>query len=839
MRLVRIEAGRFGKIDGRALGELSPGLTVVHGPNEAGKSSLMALVRHVLYGFPTRGAVSEAPYLSDAGAREGRLVFADDDGEWIVERKEGAHGGPVTVRTLSGRPRDGLTAELTAGVSRLAYRVVFGFGLAEMQQIEELKGKDDDLIARLYAAGAGLTVSPIDVRARLEAAMGSLWAKRASTAELNQAKARRDELRGRIRALEAETDTLRGDASRLERLEKDTAATKLRRTEAQVRAERVSRAVSDAARLTEQSMALAREAERLGLAAAAARDEAGAHQVDEEAVAVAATVDALAAELSGFRETIASVSADESRLASVEARLRGALDETGWSEASALAAAADAGVASEIDVYREALDKARGRAEAAVAARDRLRADASVEPVPAVGTTGPWRVPAAVTAVLGGGGLVVGLLLTQWALAAFAAVLLVAGIVMLFAVRAPGPAAGGASSSSRLAAAETECTSAESALAARVAAWSAWVAARGLGDGSEDPRAIAARYQAARTVRAAEGERSLLREACARERDRADAYARRVFATAAPLVGERDAAVTPDRVPEMMNRAVARLADVRATAARNSEAQTRAEGLARDASAALEHSRVALRDATAALETIGAVEGGLETARALETEARTLAKDASDEFDRLSAETTALRTALGSERREGALSELRLEEETVGERIADGVQEYAVLAVAAKLLSLAQERYERDRQPEVVKRAEAAFAAMTNGRYARLAVPLGKDAIEVFDASSAATSPGRLSRGTAEQLYLALRLGLIEQLGDAGKGLPVLMDDILVDFSPDRLEPAARAIADLATRRQVVFLTCHPATADLLCRISPQAVRLELDGPAPGVPGRG
>jgi uncharacterized protein YhaN len=55
------------------------------------------------------------------------------------------------------------------------------------------------------------------------------------------------------------------------------------------------------------------------------------------------------------------------------------------------------------------------------------------------------------------------------------------------------------------------------------------------------------------------------------------------------------------------------------------------------------------------------------------------------------------------------------------------------------------------------------------------------------------------------------------------------MDDILVDFSPDRLEPAARAIADLATRRQVVFLTCHPATADLLCRVSPDAVRLELE----------
>jgi uncharacterized protein YhaN len=109
---------------------------------------------------------------------------------------------------------------------------------------------------------------------------------------------------------------------------------------------------------------------------------------------------------------------------------------------------------------------------------------------------------------------------------------------------------------------------------------------------------------------------------------------------------------------------------------------------------------------------------------------------------------------------------------------------------------------------------------------------MGKDAIEVFSSTSAAISPDDLSRGTSEQLYLALRLGLIEQSGQVGSDLPVLMDDILVNFSPARAEQAARAIADLATRRQVVFFTCHPATADLLCRIDPEATRLELPPPA-------
>ena len=830
MRLVRVEAGRFGKIDGRMLGDLSPGLTVVHGPNEAGKSSLMALVRHVLYGFPTRADAKEAPYLSEAGAREGRLVFADDDGEWVVERREGVHGGPVTVRTLSGRQRDGLVGELTAGVSRLAYRVVFGFGLAEMQQIEELKGKDDDLIARLYAAGAGLTVSPIDVRSKLESAMDSLWAKRASTPALNRAKARREELRVQIRTLEAETETLRIDGSRLEELERAVEAARARRNETQVTAERRSRAVADAARLTGEATSLTRDAERIEAEAAAMRDKAAAAGADEVVMASADAVDALFAELSGFRERMASLASGQSKIAAVEARLRAALGDAGWSEACALAAAADAGVAAEIDVHREALSKARARAEAAEAARERLRAEAPASASEAAGRSRPWAIPGFAVAGLGVAGLVVGLVLGQTVLAVFAGLLAAVGVVLSLITSAPSGLAAG-TQASRMPAADGELAAAEAGLASAVAAWSDWVRTRGLGDGSEEPRAIEVRYQAAREARTSDGERSALRAEVGADRDRAEAYAQRVAAVIGPLLGEPAPDALLDRIPELMSRAAAKVADARTAAAVRMDALATAERLSLTAADDRDRAGASIEAAGVGLRAVGVTDADIETARVLETEARGAARDASDEFDRVSREATELRTSLGAERRESALSELRLEEETVGERIADGVRDYAILAVAARLLSLAQERYERDRQPEVVKRAEAAFAEMTNGRYGRIAVPLGKDSIEVFDVSSAATTPNKLSLGTAEELYLALRLGLIEQLGDAGRGLPVLMDDILVDFSPDRLGPAAAAIADLATRRQVVFLTCHPATADLLCRVSPSAVRLELERP--------
>ncbi|HET6498254.1 MAG TPA: hypothetical protein VFH17_04300 [Coriobacteriia bacterium] len=70
-----------------------------------------------------------------------------------------------------------------------------------------------------------------------------------------------------------------------------------------------------------------------------------------------------------------------------------------------------------------------------------------------------------------------------------------------------------------------------------------------------------------------------------------------------------------------------------------------------------------------------------------------------------------------------------------------------------------------------------------------------------------------LSRGTSEQLYLALRFGLVERFVEtSGEPLPIVMDDILVNFDEDRAARAARSIGALAGTCQVIYFTCHPTT---------------------------
>jgi DNA repair protein SbcC/Rad50 len=72
-----------------------------------------------------------------------------------------------------------------------------------------------------------------------------------------------------------------------------------------------------------------------------------------------------------------------------------------------------------------------------------------------------------------------------------------------------------------------------------------------------------------------------------------------------------------------------------------------------------------------------------------------------------------------------------------------------------------------------------------------------------------------LSTGTTRGIALALRLAMAEFLLAGGRGFMV-MDDPLVDLDPGRREHAAKMVQDYAKERQLIITTCDPETARLL-----------------------
>jgi len=180
---------------------------------------------------------------------------------------------------------------------------------------------------------------------------------------------------------------------------------------------------------------------------------------------------------------------------------------------------------------------------------------------------------------------------------------------------------------------------------------------------------------------------------------------------------------------------------------------------------------------------------------------------------------------------EARAGQLRLERSVAVEQLETLLERWAVLALAAQAVRRAMERYERERQPEVLRHGQKYFEKMTSGRYERISSPLGERRFEVFTAQGRKMPPEKLSRGTAEQLYLALRLGLIEERKKHGDPVPIMMDDILVNFDPRRAAAACRAIAQIAESHQVIYLTCHPHIVELLEQQLPEINMLRLEVP--------
>ena len=189
-----------------------------------------------------------------------------------------------------------------------------------------------------------------------------------------------------------------------------------------------------------------------------------------------------------------------------------------------------------------------------------------------------------------------------------------------------------------------------------------------------------------------------------------------------------------------------------------------------------------------------------------------------------------LRQLLGEEQS----SALRVRRESLLEQLRVHAREWSRLTIAEALLEKTRQKFERERQPSVIRHAEGFFSNVTDRRYQRLYAPIGEQAITVVDVTGTQKQPAALSRGTREQLYLALRFGLIRESGEHAERLPVVVDEVLVNFDPERARLAAESFAELAQTNQVLVFTCHPATRDMFVNVGAHVLDISRTTPEQG-----
>ena len=148
------------------------------------------------------------------------------------------------------------------------------------------------------------------------------------------------------------------------------------------------------------------------------------------------------------------------------------------------------------------------------------------------------------------------------------------------------------------------------------------------------------------------------------------------------------------------------------------------------------------------------------------------------------------------------------------QKLRELAKDWAVAKLALAMLESAKKQYEKNRQPGVLKSAEKVFAEITGGKYPRIIKPLDEDEVYVQDERGEQNKVSQMSRGTREQLYLSMRLGLIEEYESRSEPLPIVMDDVLVNFDDSRKAKVIETLKRFAERRQIVLLTCHKASLE-------------------------
>ncbi|NIP58127.1 MAG: AAA family ATPase [Gemmatimonadetes bacterium] len=158
------------------------------------------------------------------------------------------------------------------------------------------------------------------------------------------------------------------------------------------------------------------------------------------------------------------------------------------------------------------------------------------------------------------------------------------------------------------------------------------------------------------------------------------------------------------------------------------------------------------------------------------------------------------------------------------------------LILMARIVRAADHRFRERNQPDLLKAAGRHLSAITEGRYRRLRMSETD-----LDGTLLLQGPGYpgpvglddgtpVSTGTREQVYLALRLAIVDHLDAGGERLPVFLDEAFVNWDEARRERGFGLLAELAEERQIFVFTCHEPMARSLKGRGARLVR--LSGPS-------
>ncbi|GIX03363.1 MAG: hypothetical protein KatS3mg113_0369 [Planctomycetaceae bacterium] len=162
---------------------------------------------------------------------------------------------------------------------------------------------------------------------------------------------------------------------------------------------------------------------------------------------------------------------------------------------------------------------------------------------------------------------------------------------------------------------------------------------------------------------------------------------------------------------------------------------------------------------------------------------------------------------------------LRFEQQQRREQLQQTWHRWFTAAISAEILELVSAIFEQSHQPEMLSAALPFVQKLTCGRYHRLWTQLGCRRLFVDDALGNTYQAEQLSGGTREQLFLAIRFAMVRSFARQGIELPMVLDDVAVNFDQERSEAAVETLLEFVQDgQQVLLFTSHLHFAQMFQR---------------------
>ena len=138
------------------------------------------------------------------------------------------------------------------------------------------------------------------------------------------------------------------------------------------------------------------------------------------------------------------------------------------------------------------------------------------------------------------------------------------------------------------------------------------------------------------------------------------------------------------------------------------------------------------------------------------------------------------------------------------------------LHLLANILKKADQQFRVKHQPEVIRLAGEYLSHVTEGRYNRLGIDEESGELLVYSRDSEVSykvAPP-LSQGTCDQIFLAIRLAIIDHLDEGKERLPVFLDEVFVNWDASRRKNVYGILRKMSEKRQIFLFTCHAWQAE-------------------------